>query len=94
MVSNPSVSDAPFDTPATDGRSYTLDDIAGPKGTVIVFLCNHCPTVKAVIARMVDDAKALMAEGIGFAAICSNDAGRDPGDQTPSIGCSIKRKAA
>jgi peroxiredoxin len=32
-----------FSLPATDGRSYTLDDIAGPKGTVIVFICNHCP---------------------------------------------------
>jgi peroxiredoxin len=69
-----------FSLPATDGRSYALDAIAGPKGTVIVFICNHCPYVKAVIERMVADATMLMAEGIGFAAICSNDARTHPED--------------
>jgi hypothetical protein len=47
---------------------------------VIVFICNHCPYVKAVIDRLVKDAKVLMAEGIGFAAICSNDAENYPED--------------
>src|SRR4051812_45311996 len=69
-----------FSLPATDGRSYTLDDIAGAKGTVIVFICNHCPYVKAVIDRLVADAKLLQAEGIGVAAICSNDARTHPDD--------------
>ena len=32
-----------FRLPATDGKTYALNDIAGPKGTVIVFICNHCP---------------------------------------------------
>jgi peroxiredoxin len=63
-----------FRLPATDGRTLTLDDVAGKKGTVIVFMCNHCPYVKAVIDRLVADARMLMAEGIGVAAICSNDA--------------------
>jgi peroxiredoxin len=75
--------DAPaamFRLPATDGRTYTLDDIAGANGTVVVFICNHCPYVKAVIDRLVADARALMAEGIGFAAICSNDADAYPAD--------------
>ena len=63
-----------FRLPATDGGTYTLDDVAGEKATVIVFICNHCPYVKAVIDRLVADAQMLMAEGIGFAAICSNDA--------------------
>ena len=40
----------------------------------MVFICNHCPYVKAVIDRMVSDARVLMSESIGFAAICSNDA--------------------
>jgi peroxiredoxin len=62
-----------FRLPATDGRTYSLDDVAGPKGTVIVFICNHCPYVKAVIDRLVETARTLSAEGIGFAAICSND---------------------
>src|SRR4051812_25370886 len=70
----------PFSLPATDGRTTTLDTIAGANGTVIVFICNHCPYVKAVIERMVADAKVLQAEGIGFAAICSNDARSHPED--------------
>jgi hypothetical protein len=62
-----------FRLPATNGNTYALQDIAS-KGTVIVFICNHCPYVKAVIDRLV------MAEGIGFAAICSNDAESYPED--------------
>jgi peroxiredoxin len=69
-----------FRLPATDGKTYALADIAGTKGTVIVFICNHCPYVKAVIGRLVLDARTLMAEGIGFAAICSNDAKSHPED--------------
>jgi peroxiredoxin len=69
-----------FRLPATDGRSYTLNDVADEKGTLIVFICNHCPYVKAVIDRLVADARALMQEGIGFAAICSNDADEYPED--------------
>lgn len=75
--------DAPapeFRLPATDGRTYALEDVAGKNGTVIVFICNHCPYVKAVIGRLVADARALMADGIGFAAICSNDAATHPDD--------------
>jgi len=63
-----------FSLPATDGRTYALADVAGNNGTVVVFICNHCPYVKAVIDRLAADARTLMAEGIGFAAICSNDA--------------------
>jgi peroxiredoxin len=79
----PNVLGAPaieFRLPATDGRTFTLDDVAGKRGTVIVFICNHCPYVKAVIYRLVADARVLMAEGIGFAAICSNDATSHPED--------------
>jgi peroxiredoxin len=87
MATTPSTSEIAFGSPApalslpaTDGRSYSLDDIAGAKGTVVVFICNHCPYVKAVIERLIADAKVLMAEGIGFAAICSNDARTHPTD--------------
>jgi peroxiredoxin len=71
---------ADFRLPATDGRTYALGDIAGEKGAVIVFICNHCPYVKAVIGRIVADARLLMREGVGFAAICSNDAAAYPDD--------------
>ena len=69
-----------FHLPATDGRSYAFKDIAGEKGTVIVFICNHCPYVKAVIDRLAADARLLVKEGFGFAAICSNDAKDYPED--------------
>jgi len=69
-----------FRLPGTDGKTYSLADVAGPKGTVVVFICNHCPYVKAVIGRMVEDAKELAKEGIGFVAISSNDAKDFPED--------------
>ena len=69
-----------FSLPATDGRTYALNDVAGEKGAVIVFICNHCPYVRAVIDRLVADARVLMGEGVGFAAICSNDAASYPED--------------
>ena len=69
-----------FRLPATDGRIYALDGITGDRGTVIAFICNHCPYVKAAIGRFVADAHTLMAEGIGVAAICSNDAVSYPED--------------
>ena len=71
---------AEFRLPATNGKTYSLDGVAGEKGTVVVFICNHCPYVKAVIDRMVSDARVLMSEGVGFAAICSNDAASYPED--------------
>ncbi|HXW70614.1 MAG TPA: thioredoxin family protein [Methylocella sp.] len=69
-----------FRLPATDGQIYSLADVAGKSGSVIVFICNHCPYVKTSIDRMVADARLLMADGIGFAAICSNDAIEYPDD--------------
>ena len=74
-----------FRLPATDGRTYALNDVAGEKGTVVVFICNHCPYVKAVIGRLVADARLLIGEGVGFAAICSNDAASYPQDSFPKM---------
>ena len=74
-----------FRLPATDGRTYALKDAAGENGAVIVFICNHCPYVKAVIGRLTADARALMAEGVGFAAISSNDAASYPEDSFPKM---------
>ncbi len=66
--------------PATDGRSYRISDLAGPGGLVLVFICNHCPYVKAVIDRMVEDARTLDGIGVGFVAVNSNDAAAYPED--------------
>ncbi len=70
----------PFRLPGTDGRTYGVDDIRGQAGTLIMFLCNHCPYVKAVIGRLVEDVRVLQAEGIGAAAIMSNDTVAYPAD--------------
>lgn len=62
-----------FDLPATDGRRYSLESVRGPNGLLVMFICNHCPYVKAVIDRIVRDCRDLRAEGIGSVAIMSND---------------------
>ena len=69
-----------FSLPGIDGRTWRLADVRGPKGTLIVFICNHCPYVKAVIDRLVRDAHALMEHGIGVAAISANDPVQYPDD--------------
>jgi peroxiredoxin len=69
-----------FRLPATDGETYALADIAGPKGTLVMFICNHCPYVLAVLDRIIRDARELQALGVGVAAICSNDATTHPDD--------------
>lgn len=56
-----------------DGKSYTLADVRGPNGTLVVFICNHCPYVKASIDRIVAEAKATREIGIGTIAIIPND---------------------
>ncbi|MFP4125808.1 MAG: thioredoxin family protein [Alphaproteobacteria bacterium] len=69
-----------FELPATDGKVYHFEDVKGPNGTLVVFICNHCPYVKAISSRLAETAKTLQAEGIGVAAICSNDATTHPAD--------------
>jgi peroxiredoxin len=71
---------AQFDLPGTDGRRHSLASARGPNGLVVMFICNHCPYVKAAIGRIVRDADALAALGIGSIAIMSNDATAYPAD--------------
>ena len=79
MVSlNPPVCDfgwkAPdFKLPGVDGRDWALADVVGPKGLLVMFICNHCPYVKAIIGRLVEDAIALKSMGVNVIAISSND---------------------
>ena len=69
-----------FSLPGTDGATHSFDSVKGPNGTLIVFMCNHCPYVKAIMPLLVRDATDLQALGIGFAAISSNDATSHPDD--------------
>ncbi len=71
---------------ATDGQVYRLLDLAGEKGLVVAFICNHCPYVIAVVEDMVSDAQALKELDIGFAAVCSNDAQTYPDDAFDKMG--------
>jgi peroxiredoxin len=66
--------------PGVDGKTHSIFDLKGPNGLIVAFICNHCPYVKAVISRIVRDAEDLKAHGIGFVAICSNDAEDYPED--------------
>jgi len=70
----------PFDLMGTDGRRYTLDDVRGPKGTLVMFICNHCPYVQAVLDRIIRDARELKSYGIGTVAISANDPVTYPDD--------------
>jgi peroxiredoxin len=69
-----------FALPDLHGRVVRLDDVRGEHGTLIMFICNHCPYVRAVIDRIVEDSRTLLAEGVGVAAIMSNDYRAYPAD--------------
>ena len=69
-----------FELEGVDGRSYTLQDVRGDKGTLIMFICNHCPYVKAVIGRLARDVAELQGLGIGAVAIMPNDTQAYPAD--------------
>lgn len=62
-----------FSLPGVDGKVWTLDAARGPKGLLVMFICNHCPYVQAVRSRIVRDAKELQTLGINTVAIMSND---------------------
>ena len=69
-----------FDLPGVDGRRHTLASVRGRDGTVVMFICNHCPYVKAVIDKIVRDTNELAAHGVGSIAISSNDPADYPDD--------------
>ncbi|MGW8309454.1 MAG: thioredoxin family protein [Thiogranum sp.] len=62
-----------FELPGTDGKLWTLEQCRGEKGLLVMFICNHCPYVKAIRDRLVRDTRALMQHGINSVAIMSND---------------------
>ncbi|HTY98578.1 MAG TPA: thioredoxin family protein [Rhodocyclaceae bacterium] len=64
---------ADFDLPGTDGKRHSLASARGPRGLLAMFICNHCPYVKAVLDRILRDARELQALGVGCIAIASND---------------------
>jgi hypothetical protein len=62
-----------FDLPGVDGRRHSLASARGPNGLLVMFICNHCPYVKAVLDRLLRDTRELGTLGVGSIAIMSND---------------------
>ncbi|MES1926434.1 thioredoxin family protein [Salinisphaera sp. T31B1] len=70
-----------FDLPDTvSDERKSFSDIAGPRGTVVMFICNHCPYVLHLIDEVVSVAAHYQPQGVGFVAISSNDVGVRPED--------------
>ena len=69
-----------FELPDADGRRYRLADCRGPNGLLVMFICNHCPFVQAIIDRLVRDCRELADHGIACVAIMSNDVVAYPAD--------------
>jgi peroxiredoxin len=65
---------------AVSGRNLSLDQLRGAKGTVVMFICNHCPFVKHISAGLVQAAKDYQGRGIAFVAISANDVANYPDD--------------
>jgi thiol-disulfide isomerase/thioredoxin len=76
-----------FDLPDTiSGKTFSLQDLSSPKGTVIMFICNHCPFVRHVLPQTIVLAKEYREKEISFIAISSNDAASYPDDGPEKMG--------
>jgi len=62
-----------FSLKGVDGKTWTLQDCAGPKGLLLMFICNHCPYVKVILDKLVVETDVLAMKGIGCVAINPND---------------------
>ncbi len=69
-----------FNLPGTDGQNWTLEKCMGENGLLVMFICNHCPYVKAIHQRIIRDTAELKALGIASVAISSNDVINYPED--------------
>ncbi len=69
-----------FALPGVDGKTWTRDRCRGPNGLLVMFICNHCPYVKAILDRIIRDCKELEKYGIGCVAINANDPEQYPED--------------
>ena len=70
----------PFSLLGVDGKIWKLQDCTGEKGTLVMFICNHCPYVKAIQTRLARDTRELIDYGINSVAIMSNDVAEYPED--------------
>ena len=69
-----------FSLPNIDGRTVSLAEVAGAKGTLVMFICNHCPFVKHVADQLAALGRDYAPRGVGIVAISSNDVATHPAD--------------
>jgi peroxiredoxin len=81
----------PFALLGVDGGTHSLASARGPNGVVVMFICNHCPYVKAVIDRIVRDMTELRQHGVGAVAVMSNDVTAYPEDSLPNMKAFARR---
>lgn len=74
-----------FELPGVDGRTYSNADFAGAKAFLVMFICNHCPYVKAVEDRLIALANEFQAQPVKIVAICANDAQSYPDDSFANL---------
>jgi len=89
-----------FDRPApdfnllgVDEKHWTRDECAGENGLLVMFICNHCPYVKSIQQRLIEDMAVLQESGIGVVAIMSNDPNDYPEDSFENMQLIAKQKA-
>ena len=82
----------PFKLPGTDGKEYSLDSFMDRKVLVIIFMCNHCPYVKAVLQRLIDLQNETRDLGVQLVGINANDAARYPDDSMQNMQKIAKEK--
>ena len=74
-----------FSLPDIDGRMVTLKESMGPSGLLVMFICNHCPYVKAILPRLIEDVNELKSLGVNTVAIMSNDPTDYPEDSLENM---------
>jgi len=82
-----------FQLAGVDGKQWRLEDCRGARATLVMFICNHCPYVQAVLDRIVRDTKELADFGVGSVAIMSNDTERYPADNFEAMVALAESKA-
>jgi peroxiredoxin len=76
---------ADFDLPSVDGKHFSLRSFAGRKALIVMFICSHCPYVKAIEDRLIALARDLQPRGVGVVGICSNDSTEYPEDRPEAL---------
>lgn len=82
-----------FKLPGADGQIYSQEFLKGARASVVMFICNHCPYVKAIEDRLVTLGQTMISRGVKFLAISSNDAEKYPDDSFENIKLKWKEKS-